>query len=690
MPAYIGRMVPRATGVHRLSSRLRSQAVRRPLHLLTRPEILALRTPASPSISKQLRSYSTAEAEPTPSISPSISTDLLPICCPGCGAYAQTVEPSEPGYYSRTRKQTRKLHKKAQRQLEGQEADGVEEGDVSRLKAEGDQAVERIQQYITTETAQWGKPLSRPGKLLQEAADTAGKYLAKTQTPIQICDRCHDLIHHNEAVPAVSPTIDSIRAYLDESPHKENHVYLLVDAADFPMSFIDNIHEALNIMSPRSKNRRSATQEYRSSKKLPTLSIVITRSDLLAPTKEQVDSKMQYVRDMLRTRLGLSQGFRLGNVHMISAHRGWWTKDVKEEIRNHVGGVWVVGKANVGKSSFIEACFPKDTKNLEKIADLVEQREKESRLLNHVDPAPVDTDGLLPPAPREEMFPVLPIVSSLAGTTVSPIRIPFGRGRGEMIDLPGLERGDLSQYVLPEHRRGLIMTKRSAFQRLTVKPGQSLLLGGGLVRITPVNPEDVILAACFVPLATHVTRTEKAIEMQRGERALPGDPFLREDALQTIASAGRINLQWDVTQSHLPHSLARAVAEKRIKNPKVPYRVLATDLLIEGCGWIELTMQTRTKQRDAHALNLDEFNEDLDDDDFVRESQEDDDVDAGLFTSHPQVEVFSPHGRHIGSRAPLECWKYIAEKKAADKRVHGARGRQNISRQHRVSASRGE
>jgi len=36
-------------------------------------------------------------------------TDVLPICCPGCGAFSQTVEPDEPGYYGASRKQNRKL-----------------------------------------------------------------------------------------------------------------------------------------------------------------------------------------------------------------------------------------------------------------------------------------------------------------------------------------------------------------------------------------------------------------------------------------------------------------------------------------------------------------------------------------------------------------------------------------------------
>lgn len=36
-------------------------------------------------------------------------TDVLPICCPGCGAFSQTIEPEEPGYYSKSRKSRRKL-----------------------------------------------------------------------------------------------------------------------------------------------------------------------------------------------------------------------------------------------------------------------------------------------------------------------------------------------------------------------------------------------------------------------------------------------------------------------------------------------------------------------------------------------------------------------------------------------------
>lgn len=52
---------------------------------------------------------------PLPPTSISLHADILPISCPGCGAYAQTIDPNEPGYYSRTRKKAKQQwHKRQQ------------------------------------------------------------------------------------------------------------------------------------------------------------------------------------------------------------------------------------------------------------------------------------------------------------------------------------------------------------------------------------------------------------------------------------------------------------------------------------------------------------------------------------------------------------------------------------------------
>ncbi|KAL4952637.1 telomere stability and silencing-domain-containing protein [Aspergillus filifer] len=598
------------------------------------------------STNLQLRKFSTETfdaAQSTESIQPQPVKAAIPTCCPGCGAYSQTIEPSEPGYYSKTRKQTRKLLSEAQ--SESLEEPGRRE------------ALATIEEVVSEEPD--GAPRIKGSAEIRRARNTVGEYLAKSTSPVQVCDRCHDLLHHNKAVAAVSPTIHSIGAYLDESPHSKNHVYHVVDAADFPMSLIDGIYEELGIQEQRSRNRRATLEKYKHGRKMTQISFVITRSDLLAPIKEQVDSKMEYVRSVLREKLNLSaEEFRLGNVHMISSHRGWWTKKIKEEMRRAGGGIWIVGKVNAGKSSFVESCLPKDSRNLEKMAELVARRSEDTNTPCVQDEPDIDTDSLLPPRPREDLYPVLPVVSSLPGTTVSPIRIPFGRGKGELIDLPGLDRGNLSDYVVNEHKRDLIMTKRGKPERYTIKPGQSLLLGGGLVRITPTDPNHIIIAACFLPIEAHLTNTEKAKEMQAEKRTYPGTKYLKPGTGASISSAGTFVLKWDITQSHMPIHIKEAM-KQGAKQPSLPYRVMSADLLIEGVGWVELTAQIRAKRAEDSADN---------------ESA------AAL----PQIEVFTPEGKNIGFRRPIECYQFTQKKNAADRRKHGARGRQNAGRMRRL------
>ncbi|KAJ5781781.1 uncharacterized protein N7518_010264 [Penicillium psychrosexuale] len=577
---------------------------------------------------RQCRCFSTTRLQrEQPLAEPQAGTlaDSLPLCCPGCGAFSQTVEANEPGYYGTSRKQIRKLLAVRKEAIEYKnkqpnEAISTEGGSLS------------AQQSDAIEDAVPPKPI-QDGAFPDEAVNPENNFLGSPGRITEVCDRCHDLIHHNKAVSSPKPTILSIRNYLEESPYRHNRVYHIIDAADFPMSLVPRIHWALMLQEQRSRNRRSTNEKYERGRRLPSLSFIITRSDLLAATKEQVDSKMDYIRTELRAALGRSgKEARLGNVHMISAHRGWWTKEVKEEIREHGGGIWVVGKANVGKSSFIEACFPKDSRNVEKIEEWVQRREE-----NEI-PTFLNPDSLLPPAPREDLYPVLPVVSSLPGTTVSPIRIPFGRGKGEVIDLPGLERGLLEDFVQDEHKRDLIMTKRIKPERSTIKPGQSLLLGGGLIRITAVNPQDTVMSASFLPLESHITNTQKAIDTQAEEIPYRGTVIMKEGTGSTIASAGIFDLKWDTTTSNLPTSLAKAVKDRGIPVPSLPYRVMSADILIEGCGWIELSIQIRSKR------------------------------DAEDEPSYPQVEVFTPNGKHIGCRRPIECWNFIAEKKKIDKR----------------------
>ncbi|BDD55616.1 hypothetical protein MPDQ_006902 [Monascus purpureus] len=484
-------------------------------------------------------------------------------------------------------------------------------------------------------------------------ADQGIRYLESSKQLPPVCNRCHDLMYHNKSdkLPTRAPTIRAIRRYLQDSPYENNRVYHVMDAADFPMSLLKHIWKVLELEKLRSRNRRQRTRKGQNK---PSVCFLITRADLLGPTRPIVNSKVEYMRRVLRTALGKEgEHVRLGNFRLISSHRGWWTKECKESIREHGGGIWVIGKTNVGKSSFIEACFPKEPGNLKKIAKVARLREEKGEFPWKADGTKLDPDSLLPPAPPEEMFPVFPVVSPMPGTTAAPIRIPFGGGRGELFDLPGLYRGGLEEFVREEHQRDLVMTKRIKPVQYVIKPGQSLLLGGGLVRVTPVDPDGVVLVAAFLPIEVHITSTEKAIEMQNQKRPYPGKSIVNSGIEEHMRSAGVFELPWEVTRNHLPRKLSKI---EDLDQLILPYKVFSVDMLVEGCGWLELWAQIRTRTHDE------EF--------------------------RPKVEVFSPEGRHIGWREPLGAWGTHMEKISRDKERMKGIGRRSISRKKRAAHSK--
>lgn len=507
-------------------------------------------------------------------------------------------------------------------------------------------------------TSAEGKKLKLHAKLL---ADDFTASQSSQAVPTPICNRCHKLTHHHSGTSVIHPTIRSLQEIISESPHKYNHIYHVLDAADFPLSLIPSIQRYLALAPQRSLNRRAKTSHFQYGRKAE-MSFIITRSDLLAPKKEQVDSLMPYIVQVLRDALGGSgENVRLGNVRCVSSKRGWWTKEVKEEIWNRGGGGWMLGKVNVGKSALFENVFPKgrnedistgsvrhaaqrglpeDAAAKANISPTTARYDANGEGLSQELPENGNEqllgDSLLPPVPPETPYPVLPLVSSLPGTTASPIRIPFGGGKGELIDLPGLDRGDLEAFVRDEHRVDLVMRHRVKPEQFTIKPGQSLLIGG-LVRVTPLTDVPV-LAYPFIPLKVHVTTTERAIAIHT-QKEDSGIPTITKSAIGSrMDPAGTFPLRWDVTKQRagpLTRSAAAGISPKML-----PFVVLSTDVLIEGCGWVELVAQIRKKDMEAGVVSGDLF-------------------DARRY---PRVEVASPDGRHIGVRQPMGAWMLCSMK----------------------------
>lgn len=431
------------------------------------------------------------------------------------------------------------------------------------------------------------------------------------------------------------PTLTSIRDIIFESPHKYNHIYHVLDAADFPLSVIPRLQQYLSLTPQRSRNRR-ATQKKFYHGQTADITFVITRSDLLAPRKEQVDELMPYLLEVLRQALGFSSSrVRLGNVYCVSSKRGWWTKQLKEEIWTRGGGGWLVGKVNVGKSNLFESIFPKgrhmDLPNA--IGQLEQSKARNGLQQSYIYEERLCQGSLLPPVPVETPYPLMPVVSHLPGTTAAPIRLLFGGGKGELVDLPGLPRSIFEKYLQDNHKSDFFMQHRVTPKQYIIKPGQSLLLGG-IVRITPTSPEIIVLAYPFVPVQSHVTSTAKAIEIQT-QQHISGIPNIaRPESGDKIAFAGTFLMKWDVTKKRAgPLTSTQSVnLDPRI----LPFIVLSTDILIEGCGWVELVAQIRKGP--------------------LKNDCQEDKINKLKAKEFPAVDVFSPEGQCVGARQPMNGW----------------------------------
>ncbi|KAI9711874.1 MAG: hypothetical protein M1828_001785 [Chrysothrix sp. TS-e1954] len=538
--------------------------------------------------------------------------------CPGCGALAQTVHSNEAGFYSVKRKQVEYFVGDL-RTSDTLSKQGLED----ELFRKAIEQVKKSGLDIAEEAGAPELPIEAVRRREQERANR-----------VPFCDRCHDLVHHSSGKPIAHPSLESIRDTISESPYRYNHIYHAIDAADFPLSLVPGVQKFLDLAPQRTKNRRSHHAGYKRGTK-SELSFIITRADLLAPTKPQVDRLMPYITRVLRHALGSrGEDLRMGNVRCVSAKRGWWTGAIKSDIWKRGGGNWMVGKVNVGKSKLYENVFPKGSS--EQI-NLSQRRSEgptsppfafgEHLIEPEHEAENVDDNlfSLLPEARKETIYPKMPTVSALPGTTASPIRIPFGNGRGELIDLPGLSRTSLDDYLLPQYKTTLLLEKRVKPEQYKLAPQQSLLLGG-LIRIT--NPGiSLIMAYPFVPLQAHATSTVKALEVEHDARSSPMPFVVTDEARSQMALAGKYTMTSDVTRRAAGPLLSAANSNLKVEN--LPFQTFSIDILIESLGWVELVCEVRRPRRDGT-----------------------DSID-GQWTWYPEVEVFSPQGKFIGRREPL-------------------------------------
>ncbi|RPB25892.1 hypothetical protein L211DRAFT_821808 [Terfezia boudieri ATCC MYA-4762] len=564
-------------------------------------------------------------------------TIRIPPICPGCGARSQTTDPNVPGFYDQEKAQAKAIKRKEKKEKRNMDKkrnaeEAIRLANLARLEQKFDFITRNIAAKPTTSS---DCPATTPAPVSTDSLLTPRPTAATPKLPL--CERCKSLVNYERGTPLPAyPDLDTLIDLISESKHEKTHIYHLIDAADFPLSLIPRLKSYLAHYLPPKKARNLS------------VSYIITRADLLMPKEEQVTSLMTYLKGVLKDALPPGEAIEDhhspwgGSFRVISIKNAWSIRRVKAEfshmaglklskvekgiVKSREGGIWIVGKVNVGKSRFVGEIVPEGSfTNLERVIETVSgpRASYSPELETLTGKEKLENEEL----DQEELSLVSPTVSYIPGTTVAPVRVAFrhpgekgrkGGIKGEIIDLPGMERGRFLDFVRPKLRRKVHMESRVDPKQHVVKPGQSLVLAG-LIMIRPKTCDTDFLMYPYTALPTHVTATEKALEFMNhpDPEIKPVSAPLAGTLPDNIKSAGTFHLSTDVTRLRNPQLRDKADAEIEL----LPYKIYSIDILLEGVGWVEIVAQIRT-----HQLMLDVV---------------------------PEVEVYTPLGKGVGSRKPM-------------------------------------
>lgn len=403
----------------------------------------------------------------------------------------------------------------------------------------------------------------RPGFLPQEifaqqAVDTAFPNVEETvekdiveKAPSEpVCQRCYRLTHYGAIEPhlrvitkgvklpskkqetsVILPpsndlTPEKFRRVLERLQSTNAVIIYLVDIFDFHGTFISSLKDIIGWKNP--------------------IMLAVNKVDLLPQ-----DYKASRVEAWIThecAAMGLRQ---VEAVHLISSTKGTGVNlllaDAVRTAKKRRADIYVIGAANVGKSSFIN--------------QLIRLRKKEKR-------KPSDRDGPKRSKQQLRKADIGALTTSVVpGTTLDVIRISLGRNIS-LFDTPGLMMPhQLTNFLDAKDLRAVLPSKTVEKVTLRLGEGKALYIGA-LARIEIVAGRPFFFTSFFSPqVKIHPGRSEDAeqfLEHHAGEMLTP--PFSKEN-----------------------FSLLGEWTSKSFTANGEGWRKSCLDIVLSGLGWVAVT-----------------------------------------------------------------------------------------------------
>ncbi|KAA8490779.1 protein YqeH [Porphyridium purpureum] len=485
--------------------------------------------------------------------------------CPGCGSEFQTKDATLPGFI---------LERILEEASRGSQTSELMEKPI--LGGEAQNATDTDSAGTSTKKKVWEEPDFDIENVIVDKADLLDplppKRIREPRDPTQIvCQRCHTLKNRRAVDVDLRVTYPSTRRALlrHEQSIKESASSKLVDSS------IDSSQEAhvdtTRELRPATLTPESFRKTLRELQKLRCVVVylvdvfdfhgtfltdlaqmignntpvvlAVNKIDLLPP--KFVPARVaRWVREECKD-LGLH---RVESIHLISCRSGLGVRplisDALKLSQRYRGDVYVVGAANVGKSSFINMLLKtyKNSKQANQPELSKEQKQKRPQQLT---------------------------TSFLPGTTLGRVKIELKAAYGSLFDTPGIiVKHQLTNMLTMEELAAVVPQKKMSVTTLRVPPGKSMYVGA-LARMDNLEGRPYYITAFFSSLVKiHLGPTEGADDFTR--RHVGGLLFPPYSA-ERLEELG----EWD----------SKVVTVEGGGSWKTAF----LDVVFSGLGWISLT-----------------------------------------------------------------------------------------------------
>jgi 30S ribosome assembly GTPase len=297
----------------------------------------------------------------------------------------------------------------------------------------------------------------------EEMEDTDHTATPPIDDTLPICQRCFRLQFYGQCQDVLRPgwtanedlTPEKFQDLLSVIRESTCVVLCLVDIFDIEGSIVPNIKQIagknpivivankIDLLPKDASTKRVSDWIYRT---------IREKCELISPKEaEEIDFKEYQEKGWYKSRENNEEGIlRKNNIHLVSCSTGTGLQDLMNNIlslaKNHGDKIYVMGTANVGKSSFV------------------------NRLLKY-------TSSNKKHATKKHSLPQA-TVSPLPGTTLDFLKIRLPNGV-QMIDTPGLiNNSQLTSRLNTKELKLVIPTKQIHHVTLSIHENYCVLIGG--------------------------------------------------------------------------------------------------------------------------------------------------------------------------------------------------------------------